>query len=92
MHSFFVIGLGIGGLRHAPLNFTMKQMPPSHVPAPNPPGSFLLSDFVFKYFSVKDLSFRYENMRLSVQFGCLSPTLRWNLGRAGPIQDAFSPP
>ena len=38
--AFPDIGLGIGGLRHIPLNLTIKRKPPSHVPAPNPPGSF----------------------------------------------------
>ena len=39
---FLDIGLGIGGLKHAPLNFTINKTPPSQVPALNPPGKHFL--------------------------------------------------
>ena len=52
--AFPVNGLGIGGLKQIPLNFTMKRNPPSHVPAPKPPGSCLGSDWTFWYLSTND--------------------------------------
>ena len=43
-----VMGLGIGGLRQAPLNFTINSKPPSHVPAPKPPGRLLSEDLALE--------------------------------------------
>ena len=41
MEVFLEIGLGMGGLRQAPLNFIMNKRPPSQTPWPNPPGRLL---------------------------------------------------
>ena len=45
---FYVKGLGTGGLRQAPLNFTINKRPPMRVTAPNPPGRGLSEDLVFR--------------------------------------------
>ena len=66
---FCVRGLGIGGLRQAPLNFTMNNSPPSHVPAEKPPGNCLLSDFSCLYNIVNDLSFSYEYIMANIHPG-----------------------
>ena len=45
---FHVKGLGIEGLRQAPLNFMTNKRPPIKFPAPKPPGRGLLEEFVFR--------------------------------------------
>ena len=41
---FPVMGLGAGGLKHAPLSFMRNRGPPIKVPAPYPPGGSLPED------------------------------------------------
>ena len=69
IEQFFDIGLGRGGLRQAPLNFTIKRRPPSQTPWPNPPGRLLGDDTSFLYFRIMDLEDRYEHTMAKSQFG-----------------------
>ena len=61
------IGQGIGGLRQAPLNFTIKSSPPSHVPAPKPPGRLLSEAFALEYERIMDLPLRQEPTKFKAQ-------------------------
>ena len=65
---------------HAPLNFTMKSIPPSHVPAPKPPGKGLSEEVDPLWERSKERPERYEHTRESIHPGvcieCRSSTTR----------------
>ena len=68
MELFLETGLGIGGLRHAPLNLIMNNKPPSQTPWPNPPGRSLGEDTLSLYFSSMDLEDRYDQTIAKIEY------------------------
>ena len=66
---FCVSGMAIGGLRQAPLNFTINNRPPNKVPALNPPSRVLLSELWAWYLRMMNLSFRYKHIMAKIHPG-----------------------
>ena len=68
LQLFQYIGLGMGGLRHDPLNLIKKNIPPNQTPCPNPPGRLMEENILFWYYSSMDLEVRYEHSAASSHF------------------------
>ena len=70
---FLVIGQGIFGRRHAPLNRIRKKNIPKKQPWGNPPGIFFILDQHPSYFKTIDLPDKYETRMARSQPGtCMS--------------------